>query len=100
MLNSQNTDIEKLKLQIAGGNEHALKVLYDFFSERLFHFANAIIHSKENIRRNYRRCFYTGMEEARKNRQHRKFSLISLYCNKKYFPQLFAQLPKKEDNQF
>ena len=41
------TDTTKLRQELAAGDEAALKRLYDLFSERLLHFAFAIVHSRE-----------------------------------------------------
>ena len=41
------TDTTKLRQELAAGDEAALKRLYDLFSERLLHFAFAIVHRRE-----------------------------------------------------
>jgi len=40
-------EIQELQQQLASNNEIALKALHDAFADKLFHFAYAIVHSKE-----------------------------------------------------
>ncbi|SFP92848.1 RNA polymerase sigma-70 factor [Parafilimonas terrae] len=41
------TDTTQLQLELADGNETALKRLYDLFGERLLHFTFTIVHNRE-----------------------------------------------------
>jgi RNA polymerase sigma-70 factor (family 1) len=47
MRESAKIDIVEIQLRLAQGDETAFKTLYEYYSPRLFHFAYAIIHSRE-----------------------------------------------------
>ena len=47
MKNKTKANTTQLQIQLAEGNQAALKQLYDDFGERLLHFAFAIIHNRE-----------------------------------------------------
>ena len=61
MKNLDCKEISELQFRLRNNDEYALKELFDRYSDRLFHLAYAIIHSRELAEEIVGGCFYTGL---------------------------------------
>ena len=91
-------DIRCLQEQIALGNERAFRQLFDFFSEKLFRFAFAIIKTKDGATEVVDEVFVKIWKQRTNIAGIELFKNIPVYICKKRFTQLFITEGQRPNN--